>query len=88
VIHVAFAVHPLASLVGRPMSEMTPADLAAVVGALRDPRRFLAEQPCLELLRACLEYRFGADIAVGPATPFKVGAAEVGAADIALAPGE
>jgi hypothetical protein len=66
-IDIAFATHPLAPLLGRPMGDMTSSDLAAVAGSLGRHDQFPAERPALELLRACLEYRFGADVAIGDA---------------------
>jgi hypothetical protein len=62
---VALVTYPLAALAGRPMRELMPADLAAVIQALGDRERSLAARPVLELLRACLEYRVGAGVAAG-----------------------
>jgi hypothetical protein len=66
---IAFARHPLTVLTGQPLSAMTPADLSAVTGALRYRDLFPAMRPVLELLAACLEYRFGAEVAIGGAAP-------------------
>jgi hypothetical protein len=62
---IAYAQHPLTALLGQPMSAMTPADLSAVMGALRYRDLFPATRPVLELLAACLEHRFGGDVAIG-----------------------
>jgi hypothetical protein len=59
------AQHPLTALVGQPMSVMTPADFSAVTRALRFLDLFPATRPVLELLAACLEHRFGGDVAIG-----------------------
>jgi hypothetical protein len=65
------------------MSEMTPGDLAQLAGGLSLRGNRSAEWPALELLHACLKYRFGAEVQIG-----RVGAsADPGAAaadDIAL----
>jgi hypothetical protein len=66
-IDIAFAAHPLAPLLGQPMGDMTSSDLVAVAGSLGRHDQFPAERSALELLRACLEYRFGADVAIGDA---------------------
>jgi hypothetical protein len=70
-IDVALTIHPLASQLARPLGDMTPSDLAAVAGSLGSQDQFPAERPSLELLRACLEYRFGSDFAIGrrPTSP-------------------
>jgi hypothetical protein len=62
---IAYAQHPLTALVGQPMSVMTPADFSAVTRALRFLDLFPATRPVLELLAACLEHRFGGDVAIG-----------------------
>jgi hypothetical protein len=66
---IAFAQHPQAALIAQPMSAMTPADFSEVTGALSVPDLFPSVQPVLELLAACLEYRFGAEVAIGDAVP-------------------
>jgi hypothetical protein len=78
-IDIAFATHPLAPLLGQPMEDMTSGDLAAMAGSLGRHDQFPAERPALELLRACLEYRFGSDVAIGDAP-----APDPGTDDIAL----
>ena len=69
IVDVAFTTHPLESLAGRPLTEMTPSDLAAVTSALGGATRFPEARPFLELLAACLEYRFESDVAVGVDRP-------------------
>ena len=61
------------------MAAMSPADLALVHGTLRAGVRSAAERLALELLLACLEYRFGAEVMIG-----NVPAPTCGADDIAL----
>jgi hypothetical protein len=68
---------PAAELLLRPVGRMVPADLPRVAAAAReagDP----AVRQALELLRACLEHRFGAEVEIGRPAP---GAA---AEDVAL----
>jgi len=55
-------------LIRRPLALMTPADLAAVTKLLRTH----SSKP-LELLAACLEYRFGSEIALGAQGPVAPG---------------
>jgi hypothetical protein len=63
------ATPDITSLIAQPMSAMTPADFSEVRGALSIPDLFPSAQPALELLAACLEYRFGAEVAIGDAAP-------------------
>jgi hypothetical protein len=76
-LDIAFATHPLAPLVGRPMGDMTSSDLVAVAGSLGRHDQFPAERPALELLRACLEYRFGSEVAIGRTRTMARGADEI-----------
>jgi hypothetical protein len=57
------------ALAGRPMAGMAPADLAAATAAVPDSAPGSVTRPFLGLLRACLEYRFGADVGIGTAVP-------------------
>lgn len=81
----AVEVHDLgheevAALVRRPLSEFGPADLVTVRNLAQHAtdRKTIA---ALGLLRACLEYRFAAEVAIGGVSPAP------GADDIALADG-
>jgi hypothetical protein len=59
----------LSTLATRPLAATTPADLHAVQARLgREP----AARSFLELLSACLEHRFGADVALGDGDPLAV----------------
>jgi hypothetical protein len=60
-----YAVDKLAD---RPMSALGSADLDAVKAAIRDALPGSPALPFLVLLRACLEYRFGTDDGIDPAT--------------------
>jgi hypothetical protein len=60
-VDVVLGAHPLAPLLEQPMSELSPADLASVTGALGRQEDFPFERPALDLLRACLEYRLTGD---------------------------
>jgi hypothetical protein len=64
---IAYARHPLTGLIGRPMSAMTPGDYSDVVSALKRQDFFPGMRPVLQLLAACLEFRFGSDVAIGQA---------------------
>jgi WD40 repeat protein len=57
----------LRRIIGRPMSLMTHTDLADVVAFLENPVRDVRFRQTLELLRACLEYRYRHDIGIGDA---------------------
>jgi hypothetical protein len=50
------------------MAALGSADLDAVKGAIRDALPGSPALPFLVLLRACLEYRFGTDDGIDPAT--------------------
>jgi hypothetical protein len=76
-LDIAFTTHPLAPLVDRPMRDMTSSDLVAVAGSLGRHDQFPAERPALELLRACLEYRFGSEVAIGRTRTMARGADEI-----------
>jgi len=52
-----------------PPADWVPGDLTAVSGALRPAAPESAEEPLLTLLRACLEYRLGADVGIEAAPP-------------------
>jgi hypothetical protein len=65
------------ALAGRPMAAMTPADLAAVTAETGHSPQNSATWPFLDLLRACLEHRFAADVAVGPVGPVADGGVEI-----------
>jgi hypothetical protein len=64
-VNIAFESHPLTSLARQSMGEMARGELASVTGALAAGDQFPAMRPLLETLRACLQYRFGSDIALG-----------------------
>jgi hypothetical protein len=66
-----------AELIGRPLALLTPADLTTVAS-------LLLAQPSgpLELLAACLEYRFGNEIALREQVPVTPGSAD----DVAVTP--
>jgi hypothetical protein len=65
-VRVVLAANPAAGLAARPLARMVPGDLAAV----SETARYTADgAPFLELLRACLEHRFGAEVALGPPAP-------------------
>jgi hypothetical protein len=65
-VRVVLAANPAAGLAARPLAHMVPGDLAAV----SETARYTADgAPFLELLRACLEHRFGAEVALGPSAP-------------------
>jgi hypothetical protein len=72
----------ISELVRRPLAHSRPACLSAVAGLLAGRRP--GDQTAvavLRLLRACLEYRFGTDVAVGGQPP------TLSADDIAVSPG-
>jgi hypothetical protein len=69
----------MAALVDRPLATTGPADLRAVAKHLARTPPDSAARPVLELLRACLEHRFGAEVALGQA-----GSPNARADDIAL----
>ena len=56
----------VSALAGRPLSGMSPADLATVNTALLSPAPGSAARPFLELLRDVLTHRFGTEVAIGP----------------------
>jgi hypothetical protein len=68
-IEVHSAIHPAAVVADLPPAEWVAGDLAAVTGALRAAGPGSAAEPLLHLLRACLEYRLGADVGIGAAAP-------------------
>lgn len=83
---VEVVLHPLsdtlAALADRPLASLAPGDIATVTGALRDSGAGWPARPLLEVLAACLEYRFGDEVALGPAAPV-----QAAADDVALAGG-
>jgi hypothetical protein len=64
----------------RPLADLVPADLLKVRESLRGLGPPPLARPLLELLQACLEDRFGGDIAVGGADPLPAGADDIGLA--------
>jgi hypothetical protein len=59
----------MAALAQRPIAAMAPADLRTVTAAIDHTPRNSAPRPFLDLLRACLEHRFSADVALAVAAP-------------------
>lgn len=57
----------MVTVADRPLGAATPADLHAVTGHLDRTTPDAPARPILELLRACLVHRFGADVAIGDA---------------------
>jgi hypothetical protein len=64
----------------RPLASLTPADLLRVRKLLRGLGPSSLARPLLELLQACLEDRFGGDIALGGTDPLPAGADDIGLA--------
>jgi hypothetical protein len=79
--NVEVVLHPLsdtlAALADRPLASLAPGDIATVTGALRDTAAGWAARPLLEVLAACLEYRFGDELALGAAAPVQAAADDV-----------
>ena len=57
--------HAIAGVADRPLAAATPADLHAVVRHLDRTAPDTPGRVVVELLRVCLEHRFGADVALG-----------------------
>jgi hypothetical protein len=62
----------VAELVGRPLADTRPADLATVTAAEARDLSFEV-RAAVRVLRACLEYRFGVEAAPGATTPRAIG---------------
>lgn len=64
----ADSTRPAAAVALRPLSDATPADLRTVAAALdTSATSGHAERELLEVLHACLEHRFGAEVTLGSA---------------------
>jgi hypothetical protein len=68
---------PLWDLADRSQSAWTPRDLSAFTGTEWLPTRSPGVRPFYELMRACLDHRFGGDVGIGQNTP-RVGDDEMG----------
>jgi hypothetical protein len=68
-VHVVLHPSPpeVAELAARPLADLRPGDLRTVTAELREPLRLGGKRPYFDLLRACLEHRFAADVALGSA---------------------
>jgi hypothetical protein len=78
-------VHPAAAIADRPASEWSSADLPTMTAAVADPALHPAARPLAELLRDCLDWRFGAEVRIGMTGPLPR-PVPLGADDIVLAP--
>ena len=62
---VDVSAHAMIELADRPLGATTPVDLHTVAGVLDRTPPDSPARPVLELLRVCLEHRFGADVTLG-----------------------
>jgi hypothetical protein len=78
--------HPAADVADRPAAEWIPGDLVTLMAAVADPALHPSARPLAELLRDCLQWRFGREVRLGRAgsLPSPDSLAED---DIALPPG-
>jgi hypothetical protein len=56
---------PVAAIIDRPPADWLPADVAVVAGVVAAAPPGSRLRPLLDLLLACLDYRFGADVGIG-----------------------
>jgi hypothetical protein len=64
-IEVHDGVHPVAAIADRPPGRWVPGDLTCVSSIMRAPAPDEVTCPLLEVLRACLEYRFDSEVGLG-----------------------